>query len=430
MVSSTQQLDHRPDTQAPQPSDETALASAREQFWQQIPDVVADDNRSALAEARARQEVLGEDPDEGYADLVSQSAAEVQQGYQAAYENAGVEPDAAGLAALGQRHQFLGESVSTEEADAIEAAEGLVEAKRKEYGRTINDLKEQYRDDLGGLGDPKLTDAAAQIRASERVYENAPTGKQARLLQAADIQRQQGVSRQLRQDYETSGAPDPVAKAAGDIKAQDYVFEKDLSEAQEQRVEQADRYLSSPEGQLKRAQEQRYLEDRVGMAYQEGRISQGLEDAGVDADMAAKAARIEAQTGGNPDSPEDAEFLQAVYASADGLASPMETDIAANAEQFMNVANEAGVTTNVGGTTVAQGNKYTMSRTAGVTVVENQETGGSLAARNGDVLAADGLTEQDQARFQTLAQVSPEQLQAAQLQQAAEPQQSAGMEMD
>jgi hypothetical protein len=221
-----------------------------------------------------------------------------------------------------------------------------------------------------------------------------------------------------------------VAQAAGDIKAQDYVFEKDLSEAQEQRVEQADRYLSSPEGQLKRAQEQRYLEDRVGMAYQEGRISQGLEDAGVDADMAAKAARIEAQTGGNPDSPEDAEFLQAVYASADGLASPMETDIAANAEQFMNVANEAGVTTNVGGTTVAQGNKYTMSRTAGVTVVENQETGGSLAARNGDVLAADGLTEQDQARFQTLAQVSPEQLQAAQPQQAAEPQQSAGMEMD
>jgi hypothetical protein len=79
---------------------------------------------------------------------------------------------------------------------------------------------------------------------------------------------------------------------------------------------------------------------------------------------------------------------------------------------------------------VAQGNKYTMSRTAGVTVVENQETGGSLAARNGDVLAADGLTEQDQARFQTLAQVSPEQLQAAQPQQAAEPQQSAGMEMD
>jgi hypothetical protein len=429
MVTSMQQLADHLAVEDSQPPKQKALESSRQQFLEQIPDVVSDENRTALAEARARQEVLGEDPDEGYAALIGQSAAEVQQGYQAAYGNAGVEPDAAGLAALGQRHQFLGESVSTEEADAIEAAEGLVEAKRKEYGRTINDLKEQYRDDLGGLGDPKLTDAAAQIRASERVYENAPTGKQARLLQAADIQRQQGVSRQLRQDYETSGAPDPVAKAAGDIKAQDYVFETDLSGAQEQRVEQADRYLSSSEGQLKRAQEQRYLEKRVGMAYQEGRISQGLEDAGVDADMAAKAARIEAQTGGNPDSPEDAEFLQAAYANADGLASPMETDIAANAEQFMNVANEAGVTMNVGGTTVAQGNRYTMSRTAGVTVVENQETGGSLAVRDGAVLDAEGLVETDQERFQQLAQVSPEDLQRAAQRDPATRESADGMEV-
>jgi hypothetical protein len=218
-----------------------------------------------------------------------------------------------------------------------------------------------------------------------------------------------------------------LAQAAGDIKAQEYVLGKDLSSAQEQRVEQADRYLSRPEGQLKRAQEQRYLEDRVGLAYQEGRISQGLEDAGVEADLAAKAARIEAQTGGNPDSQEDIEVLETAYANADGLASPMESDIAANAEQFMNVANEAGVTRTVGSTTVAQGNKYTMSRTAGVTVVENQETGGSLAAKDGTVLAADGMTEADQSRFQTLAQVSPEDLQSSQQQTAQD--RSAEMEM-
>ena len=421
MVHSVQQTD-------PQAPDQTALASARDQVWQQIPDVVLDEHRAALADARARQEVLGEEADADYLDLVGRAADDVQQGYQDAYENAGIEPDRAALAAVGQRNQFLGESVSDDQADAINAAEQQVEAKRKEYGRTINSLKEQYRGDLGGLGDPKLTDAAAKIRASQRVYENEPTEKQSRLLKAADIQRQQGVSRQLQQDYHSSVTPKPLAQAAGDIKAQEYVLGKDLSSAQEQRVEQADRYLSSPEGQLKRVQEQRYLEHRVGLAYQEGRISQGLEDAGVDADLAAKAARIEAQTGGNPDSQEDIELLQSAYASADGLASPMDADIAANAEQFMNVANEAGVTRTVGSTTVAQGNKYTMSRTAGVTVVENQETGGSLAAKDGAVLAADGMTEADQTRFQTLAQVSPEDLQSTR-QQTAHPERSAEMEM-
>jgi hypothetical protein len=420
MVHSVQQTD-------PQSPDPTALASAREQFWQQIPDVVTDENRDALADARSRQEVLGEEPDADYLDLVGRAADDVQQGYQDAYENVGIEPERAAIAAVGQRNQFLGESVSNDQADAIDMAEQQVEAKRKEYGRTINELKDQYRGDLGGLGDVNLTDSAAQIRASQQVYDNEPTEKQSRLLQAADIQRQQGVSRQLRQDYDISGTPNPLAQAAGDIKAQDYVLSKDLSSAQEQRVEQADRYLSRPEGQLKRAQEQRYLEDRVGLAYQEGRISQGLEDAGVDADLAAKAARIEAQTGGNPDSQEDIEVLEAAYANADGLASPMESDIAANAEQFMNVANEAGVTRTVGSTTVAQGNKYTMSRTAGVTVVENQETGGSLAAKDGAVLAADGMTEADQTRFQTLAQVSPEDLQLAQQQTAQD--RSAEMEM-
>jgi hypothetical protein len=420
MVHSVQQTD-------PQSADQTALASARDQIWQQIPDVVTDENRDALADARSRQEVLGEEPDADYLDLVGRAADDVQQGYQDAYENVGIEPDRAAIAAVGQRNQFLGESVSNEQADAIDTAEQQVEAKRKEYGRTINELKDQYRGDLGGLGDVNLTDSAAQIRASQQVYENEPTEKQSRLLQAADIQRQQGVSRQLRQDYDISGTPNALAQAAGDIKAQDYVLGKDLSSAQEQRVEQADRYLSRPEGQMKRVQEQRYLEDRVGLAYQEGRISQGLEDAGVEADLAAKAARIEAQTGGNPDSPEDIEVLESAYANADGLASPMESDIAANAEQFMNVANEAGVTRTVGSTTVAQGNKYTMSRTAGVTVVENQETGGSLAAKNGAVLAADGMTEADQTRFQTLAQVSPEDLQSSQQQTAQD--RSAEMEM-
>lgn len=431
MVGSIQQFNSRQAVEdARRLEQEQALASTREQFWQQIPNVVTDDNRLALANARARQEVLGEEPDDGYANLVGWVADEVQQGYQDTYERAGVEPEAAAIAAVGQQHQFLGEPVSTDEAEAISLAETTVEAKRKEYGRTINNLKEHYRNDLAGLGSRNLMDSAAQIRAGQQVYGNEPTEKQARLLQAADIQRQKGVARQLWQDYKTSGVPNQLAQAAGDIKARDYVFGGEQSAAQERRVEQADRYLNSPEGQLKRVQAQQYLEDRVGRAYEEGRTTQALEAAGVDADLAAKAARIQAQTGGDPESPEDQEILQAAYASADGVASPMETDIAVNAEQFMNVANEAGVTSSLGATTIAQGNTYMMSRTAGITVVENQETGGFLAVRDGTVLDTDGMNEQDQIRFQTLGQVSPEDLQTTQHKQTAEQHRSAGMEMD
>ncbi|MGP1384033.1 MAG: hypothetical protein ACTS2F_10775 [Thainema sp.] len=431
MVGSIQQFNSRQAVEdARRLEQEQALASTREQFWRQIPNVVTDDNRVALANARARQEVLGEEPDDGYANLVGRVADEVQQGYQDAYERAGVEPEAAAIAAVGQQHQFLGEPVSTDEAEAISLAEATVEAKRKEYGRTINNLKEHYRNDVAGLGSRNLMDSAAQIRAGQQVYGNEPTEKQARLLQAADIQRQKGVARQLWRDYKTSGVPNQLAQAAGDIKARDYVFGGEQSAAQERRVEQADRYLNSPEGQLKRVQAQQYLEDRVGRAYEEGRTTQALEAAGVDADLAAKAARIQAQTGGDPESPEDQEILQAAYASADGLASPMETDIAVNAEQFMNVANEAGVTSSLGATTIAQGNTYMMSRTAGITVVENQETGGFVAVRDGTVLDTDGMSEQDQIRFQTLGQVSPEDLQATQHKQTAEQHRSAGMEMD
>jgi hypothetical protein len=430
MVSSIPEMDNRqgiePDQSSPQAA---ALAAAQRQFAEQMPDLVATEHRDALAAARARQEVLGEEPDDDYAALVTQAADQVQQGYQDAYGNAGVEDEVATQAAIAQRKQFLGEPLATAESTAVEAADGIVEAKRKEYGRTINDLKDRYRQDLGGWGDPNLSDAAAQIRAGQQVYGNDPSEKQSRLLQAADIQRQQGVSRQLQQDYEVSGTPSNLAQAAGDIKAKDYVFGAELSDAQVQRMEQADRYLSSPDGQLSRAQEQRFMAVQVGRAYEEGRTSQALEDAGVDADLAAKAARIQAQTQGEPESPEDRDLLQTAYASADGLASPMAADIAANAEQFMNVANEAGVTTTVGATTIAQGNRYTMSRTAGVTVVENQETGGSLAVRDGAVLDAEGLVETDQERFQQLAQVSPEDLQRSAQRTPAPREPADGMEV-
>jgi hypothetical protein len=403
-----------------QPSNAEALASVKQETLDQLPAFIPDDDREALAEAKAKMEVEGSEPTEAYFELLDRSANAVEAGYRDVYENAGVE--ASEPAAIGQRKQFLAQPLSEDEAVAIAAAEETVEAKKKDYGRTINGLKEQYRQDLGGAGDPKLTDAAAQIRASEQVYGTEPSEKQSKLLQAADIQRQKGVGRQLQQDYEASGVPASLASAAGDIKAQQYIG-GELSESQETRLKQADSYLSRPEGQLKRAQQQNFLAGQAKSAYQEGRTAQALEDAGVEPDLASRVAKIEVSTGGEPESPEDAALIEAAYAGADGVASPRDEAIAANAEAFMDAAQSAGLTATVGRTQVAEGNNYTLTRASGVTVIENQETGGSLASRGGDVLSADGMTEADQDRFETLGQVSTEDLKKA-AQRQAQPQAS------
>lgn len=217
----------------------------------------------------------------------------------------------------------------------------MADEQAQEYGRKINDLKEQYRDELGDTGDPNLTDAAAKIRAGQEVYGNEPTEKQEKLLTAADIQRQEGLSQQMTADYEERGVDAELAQGAGDIRARQEVLGKDLSEKQENLVATAD------------------------------------EQAG----------------------------------SLEGPKQSMDAEIAGNAEKFMDTASKAGVTTSVGGTEVAEGNNYTISQTAGITVVENQETGGAIASQDGEVLSSEGMTPDDQDRFQRLSQVSAEQLQ-------------------
>jgi hypothetical protein len=174
MVSSIPEMDNRqgiePDQSSPQAA---ALAAAQRQFAEQMPDLVATEHRDALAAARARQEVLGEEPDDDYAALVTQAADQVQQGYQDAYGNAGVEDEVATQAAIAQRKQFLGEPLATAESTAVEAADGIVEAKRKEYGRTINDLKDQLSGGPGWAGGiPTSAMQRPRFEPGQQVYGN------------------------------------------------------------------------------------------------------------------------------------------------------------------------------------------------------------------------------------------------------------------
>ncbi|WP_346294396.1 hypothetical protein [Sphaerothrix gracilis] len=78
----------------------------------------------------------------------------------------------------------------------------------RQYGRMLNQLKEQYTDEMGAGGDTDLAEAAAKIRAGEQVYGNEPSDGQKKLLFAADKQREQGQV-EVTAEAESSSQPSP-----------------------------------------------------------------------------------------------------------------------------------------------------------------------------------------------------------------------------